>query len=214
MILALSAQMGWHIHQMDVNTVFLNKFIEEEVYFEQPEGFEVFSSESHVCRLKRALYGLKQAPCAWYTRIDSYFTEFGFSKSEADPNLYQIVVEDWAGSPTDIKSTLGGVFSIGSTTISWYSRKQRSVALSSAEAEYMVESLVACEAIWMRKILVGLFGSHLEPTVIYCDNHSCIKLSANPAFHDRSKHIDIRYHHIKDCVQRRIMLLSYIPTED
>jgi len=121
---------------------------------------------------------------------------------------------DWAGSPTDRKSTSGGVFSIGSTTVSWYSRKQRSVALSSAEAEYMAASLAACEAIWMRKILVGLFGSHLDPTVIYCDNQSCIKLLANPVFHDRSKHIDIRYHHIRDCVQRRIMLLSYIPTED
>ncbi|MCY6488056.1 Ty1/Copia family ribonuclease HI, partial [Actinobacillus pleuropneumoniae] len=108
----------------------------------------------------------------------------------------------------------GGVFSIGSTVVSWYSRKQRSVALSSAEAEYMAASLAACEAIWMRKILVGLFGSLLDPTVIYCDNQSCIKLSANPVFHDRSKHIDIRYHHIRDCVQRRIMLLSYIPMED
>ena len=78
----------------------------------------------------------------------------------------------------------------------------------------MVAILAACEAIWMRKILVGLFGSHLEPTVIYCDNQSCIKISSNPVFHDRSKHIDIRYHHIRDCVQRRIMLLSYIPTED
>jgi len=77
---------------------------------------------------------------------------------------------DWAGSPTDRKSTLGGVFSIGSTTVSWYSRKQRSVALSSAEVEYMAASLAPCEAIWMRKILVGLFSSHLEPTVIYCDN--------------------------------------------
>ena len=78
----------------------------------------------------------------------------------------------------------------------------------------MAVSLATCEAIWMRKILVGLFGSHLEPTVIYCDNQSCIKLSANPVFHDRSKHIDIRYHHIRDCVQQRVMLLSYIPTED
>ena len=73
---------------------------------------------------------------------------------------------DWAGSPTDRKSTYGGVFSIWSTAFSWYSRKQRSVALSSAEAEYMATSLAACEAIWMRKILVGLFGLHLEPTVI------------------------------------------------
>ena len=121
---------------------------------------------------------------------------------------------DWAGSPTDRKSTSGGIFSIGSTTVSWYSRKQRSRALSLVEAEYMVAILAACEAIWMRKILVGLFGSHLDPTVTYCDNHSCIKLSVNLLFHDRSKHIDIRYHHIRDCVQRRIMLLSYIPTKD
>eukprot|EP00253_Pinus_taeda_P018659 PITA_18659 len=106
----------------------------------------------------------------------------------------------WAGSPMDRKSTSGGILSIVSTTISWYSRKQRSMALSSAESEYMAASLVACEAIWMRKILVGLFESHLEPTVIYCDNLSCIKLLANPVFHDRSKHIDISYHHIRYCV--------------
>jgi hypothetical protein len=92
-ILALSAQMGWCIHQMDVKTTFLNGIIEEEVYIEQPEGFETFDRESHVCRLKRALYGMKQAPRAWYTRIDSYFTGLGITKSEADENLYQFVVE-------------------------------------------------------------------------------------------------------------------------
>jgi hypothetical protein len=98
---------------------------------------------------------------------------------------------DWVGSPTNRKSTSGGIFSIVSTTISWYNRKQRSMAVSSAEAEYMAMSQVACEAIWMRNILVGLFGSHLDPTMIHCDNQSCIKLSINPTFHDRSKHIDI-----------------------
>jgi hypothetical protein len=92
-ILALSAQMGWCIHQMDVKIAFLNGIIEEEVYIEQLEGFETFDKESHVCRLKRTHYGLKQAPRAWYTRIDNYFTGLGFSKSEADENLYQIVVE-------------------------------------------------------------------------------------------------------------------------
>ena len=85
--------MGWHIHQMDVKTVFLNGIIEEEVYIEQPEGLEIFSSESHVFRLKRAFYGLKQGPRAWCTRINSYFTRLGFTKNEADENLYQIVVE-------------------------------------------------------------------------------------------------------------------------
>jgi hypothetical protein len=92
-ILALSVQMGWRIHHMDVKTMFLNGIIEEEVYVEQPKGFETFDRESHVCRLKRALYGLKQAPRAWYTRIDSYFIGLGFTKIEADANLYQIVVD-------------------------------------------------------------------------------------------------------------------------
>ena len=73
--------------------MFLNRVIEEEVYIEKPKGFEVFSSESHVCRLKIELYGLKQVARALYTQIDSYFIGLGFSKSEADPNLYQIVVE-------------------------------------------------------------------------------------------------------------------------
>ena len=85
--------MGWQIHHMDVKTAFLNGVIEEEVYIEQPEGFETFDKESHECRLKRALYGLKQAPRAWYTRIDNYFIRLGFTKSEADVNLYHIVVD-------------------------------------------------------------------------------------------------------------------------
>eukprot|EP00253_Pinus_taeda_P002823 PITA_02823 len=92
-ILALSTQMGWKIHQMDVKTAFLNGKIEEEVYIEQPEGFETFDRESHVCRPKRALYGLKQAPHAWYTRINNYFTGLGFTKSEAHVNLYHIIVD-------------------------------------------------------------------------------------------------------------------------
>ena len=77
---------------------------------------------------------------------------------------------DWAGSPSDRKSTSGGIFSIGSTTVSWYSRKKRSVALSSAEEEYMAVSEAACETIWMRNILVGFFGSQMDPTVINYDN--------------------------------------------
>eukprot|EP00253_Pinus_taeda_P024968 PITA_24968 len=73
---------------------------------------------------------------------------------------------------------------------------------------------VACEAIWMWKILVGLFGQRMDPTVIYCDNQSRIKLSENPVFHDRSKHIDIQYHHLRDCVVKRIMFLLYVSTEE
>ena len=78
---------------MDVKTTFLNRVIEEEVYIEQPEVFETLDMDSHVCRLKRALYGLKQAPCFWYTRIGSYFIGLGFTKGEADANLYHILVD-------------------------------------------------------------------------------------------------------------------------
>jgi hypothetical protein len=74
------------------------------------------------------------------------------------------------GQPNGNKEHIKGIFSIVSTVVSWYNKKQRSVALSSVEEEYMAESQAACEAIWMRKILVGLFGSHLDMTMIYCDN--------------------------------------------
>ena len=77
---------------MDVKTTFLNGIIQEEVYIEQPQGFEVHGKESHVCSLKKSLYGLKQAPRAWSFRIDTYLQQLGFQKSEADPNLYYIVV--------------------------------------------------------------------------------------------------------------------------
>ena len=107
----------------------------------------------HVLRYLRGTsqYGL------WYRQVDRVRLE-GFTDA------------DWARSPSDRKSTSGGIFNLGSTIVFWYSRKQRLVALSLAEAEYMAASQAACEAIWMQKILVGLFGQRMDPTVIYCDN--------------------------------------------
>ena len=79
---------------MDVKTAFLNGVIEEEVYIEPPQGFEVEDRRTHVCKLKKALYGLKQDPRAWYGRIDSFLTSLEFTKSKADPNLYYKVIKD------------------------------------------------------------------------------------------------------------------------
>ena len=90
-IMALAAKLGWKLHQMDVKTAFLNGVVEEEVYVEQPLGFETHDRETHVCKLKKALYGLKQAPRMWYGRIDSFLMSLGFTKSKADPNLYSKV---------------------------------------------------------------------------------------------------------------------------
>jgi hypothetical protein len=87
-IIALATKIKSKLHKMNIKTAFLNGVIEEEVYIEQPQGFEVEDGKSHVCKLKKALYGLKQAPRAWYGRIDSFMTSLGFTKSKADSNLY------------------------------------------------------------------------------------------------------------------------------
>ena len=98
---------------------------------------------------------------------------------------------DWAGSMDDWKSTSGCCFSLGFVVISWFSRKQTSVALSSAEAEHIAACMVVQEAVWLRKLLVGLFGHRLEPTVIRCDNQSCVQMSVNPVHHDTTKHVEM-----------------------
>ena len=80
--------MKWKVHQMDVNTTFLNGVVEEEVCVEHSLGFETHDRETHVCKLNKSLYSLKQAPRTWYDRIDSFLSSLGFTKSKADSNLY------------------------------------------------------------------------------------------------------------------------------
>jgi hypothetical protein len=92
-IKALAAKLGWKLHRMDVKTNFLNGVVEEEVYMEQPLGFETRDRQSHMCRLKKGLYGLKQAPRTWYGGIDSFLMSLVFTKSKIDPNLYYKVVD-------------------------------------------------------------------------------------------------------------------------
>jgi len=76
---------------MDVKITFLNVIIEDEVYIEQPYGFEVHDRETYVCSFNKSLYGLKQVPKAWYSRSDSNMQNIGFTKSEVDPNLYLLI---------------------------------------------------------------------------------------------------------------------------
>jgi hypothetical protein len=111
---------------------------------------------------------------------------------------------DWAGSPVDRKSTSRYCFSLGSTMISWSRWKQGSIAQSTIEAEYFATSDASKEAVWLRKLVSRLFGDKLETMVVHCDNQSCIKLTENLVFHDMSKHIDKRYHYIRDLVQRKM----------
>jgi hypothetical protein len=84
--------------------------------------------------------------------------------------------------------------------ISWASRKQKFVALSTVEAEYIAACDACTEGVWLRKLVSRLFDQVLDSTVIYCDNQSCVKLLENPMFHDRSKHIEIKYYFLCDKV--------------
>jgi hypothetical protein len=79
---------------MDVKSSFLSGELEEEVYIEQPEGFQLLENVDYVCKLKKSLYGLKEGPRAWYSRLDKYLQQEGFRKGSADINLYIKVTQD------------------------------------------------------------------------------------------------------------------------
>jgi hypothetical protein len=127
--------------------------------------------------------------------------------------LQGYVNADWAGSVVDQKST-SGCFTFGSAMVSWCSRKQSFVALSTTEVEYIALSGAVHEAVWLRKLLTNLFDHEMDSTIIHCDNQSCVKLSENHVFHDKSKHIEIKYHYIKDIVQRKKLHVQYLPTHE
>lgn len=373
---------------MDVKSAFLNGELAEEVYMDQPQGFEAKGKETMVCKLKKALYGLKQAPRAWYSRIDDYFAKEHFVKSHSDCNLYvkeedgNIVLivlyvddllitgnngklieqvkthlsnefdmkdlglvhyclglevwkkrhsvfisqakyacevlkrfnmqdckpvstpidtsnkpsrddgtpfvdmtlyrqlvgsliylttsrpdisyavgvvsqymsspteahwkaakrvlryvkgttnygilytdegglqlegftdSDWAGDRDDRKSTTGYAFSLGSGAISWCSKKQPTVTLSSTEAEYRAAAKATCEAIWLRRLLGDVQITQVDPTVIYCDSQSCIQLAKNPVYHARTKHIEVDQHFLREKIQSGEIQLTYCDTND
>eukprot|EP00253_Pinus_taeda_P018945 PITA_18945 len=121
---------------------------------------------------------------------------------------------DWAGSVDDRKSTSGYVFHMGSGAISWASKKQPIVALSTAEAKYVTATVVACQAVWMRWMLRSLCQEQEKGTVIFCDNSSVIVLSKNYVFHKRTKHIDTKFHYIRELVSNGEIVLKHCRTQE
>eukprot|EP00253_Pinus_taeda_P021291 PITA_21291 len=118
---------------------------------------------------------------------------YGLRHTAGNLRLHGYTDVDWDGSVVDRKSTSGCCFSLGSAPISWMSRKQKSIALSTIEVEYIATSMACCEVVWLRKFFSELFEHVLDTIVIYCDNQSGIRLSENSMFHDHSNHIDIRH---------------------
>jgi hypothetical protein len=119
---------------------------------------------------------------------------------------------DLAGDVDDRKSTSGSVFLLGTSLVTWAFQKQRVVALSSCEAEYIASANAACQGIWLSRLLAGLLGIPTPKVNLLVDNKSAIALSKNPVHHDRSKHIDTRYHFIRDCVDRGEVDVEHVST--
>ena len=121
---------------------------------------------------------------------------------------------DWAGDLDTRRSTSGYVYQINGCTISWSSKRQITVAKSSTEAEYVALSTSTQEAIWLRVLLGDLGFKQRKPTVIFEDNQSSIELSKNPKFHNRTKHIDVSFHFVRERVADNSVEVKYCPTED
>jgi hypothetical protein len=388
-LLAIAAIHGLEIHQMDVVTAFLAGKLEEEIYMEQPEGFEIGSREDLVCRLRKSIYGLKQAPRIWNQKIRRFLKSIGFDQTFSDPCVYinketVIVIAMWvddliifgkdmasintlkeqlneeyemkdlgelkyflgiqvhrdkerkiihlsqpgytrtilerygmenskpANTPlsggarltkattTDTlaeqkeyqsmvgslmyamlatradlaqsiqqisqfsqmpttthekavkhalrylngtidqgityngnlgmrlefwsdanwggeegrESVSGFVGTLAGGAVTYSSKKQPTVALSSTESEYMALLHALKEQIWVLRFLREIGYDISDQNVIYCDNQSAIALARNPEHHARTKHIDIQYHFVRNCVEDGTTRLEYCPTED
>ena len=123
---------------------------------------------------------------------------------------------DYDSAKDERKSTSGWLFCLGGGPISWSSKRQSVVALSSCEAEYIALNEAGKEAVWLQRILkeLGLIKYSPSPTLIHEDNQGTIALAENPEFHRRTKHIDIRYHWVRDAVIRKLITIKQIPTAE
>jgi hypothetical protein len=119
-----------------------------------------------------------------------------FYKKKGVIELYGFSDADLGGDLDDWKSTSSYVFSCGSSCVSWCSKKQDSISLSTTEAEYKAASLVAQECVWLCLLIEDIYSSIHKPTIIYGDNQSALKLTTNSVCHARTKHIEIEHHFI------------------
>lgn len=163
--------------------------------------YMVSPKESHGSAVKQCLRYLKGT------------TSFGltFERSKETPKLVGYSDSSYNMDPDDGRSTIGHIFYLGKSPITWCSQKQDTVALSSCEDEFMAGTEAARQAIWLQDFLGEIIGASYGRTVIRIDNQSAIALSRNPVFHGRSKHIHSRYHFIRECVEKELIEVEHVP---
>ncbi|GKC78288.1 retrovirus-related pol polyprotein from transposon TNT 1-94 [Tanacetum coccineum] len=226
---AYAAHKNIPIYQIDVKTTFLNGPLKEEVFVCQLDGFVDPDFPNHVYRLQKDLYGLKQAPRAWYDKLSSFLIEHHFKKdllkkhgmekcdtistpmatTKLDADLQDA---DHAGCNDDCKSTSGGIQFLEDKLVSWSLKNQDCTTMSTVEAEYVSLFAFCAQAIWMRTKLLD-YGFHYNKVPMYCGSKSAIVISCNLVQHSRIKHINIRYHFIKEHVEKGTIEIYFVETE-
>lgn len=159
-------------------------------------------TELHFQQVKRTLRYLKQS------------LNFGLQlQKPTHLHLQAYSDADWGGNLDDRSSTSAYVIYFGGNPISWMSKRQRTVARSSTEAEYRSVANTAAEVMWLSHLLIEL-GIHLPVPRLYCDNLGATYVCSNPVFHSRMKHIAMDYHFVRQLVQQGKLLVSHISTKD
>ncbi|KAL6550635.1 hypothetical protein OROMI_021123 [Orobanche minor] len=133
-----------------------------------------------------------------------------YTKGEKQIKVTGYSDSDHGKDVVDRKSTGGMAFYVNGNLVSWSSHKQRCVALSSCEAEFMAATMTACQGIWLRRFLSEITGQNVPPVMMHVDNQSALELMTNPVFHGRSKHIDIRFHFIRECVEEGEIVVTHV----
>ena len=134
--------------------------------------------------------------------------------SEREPRLTEYYDSDYAGDLDDRKSTSGYIFLLGSKQFAWNCSKQKVIALSSCEVEYISSTSAVCQGVWISRFMHELIEEFIENFDLCIDNKSAIKISRNPIYHARTKHIEVRFHFIRNSVEEDKVKVKYIRTED
>jgi len=174
---------------------------------------------TNICYAVNTLSRFMTEPCHTYWIAAKHILRYlhgsitlGLRYSVGNVKLHGYTDVDWAKIFISRKSTYLCCFSLGFSMISCMRNKQKFVALSIVEVEYIAASMASYEAVWLRKLFGELFEQVLDTIMIYYDNKSGICLEENHVFHDKSKHIEIQYHFIRDMVHRGVVRLHHIST--
>ncbi|GJS00185.1 retrovirus-related pol polyprotein from transposon TNT 1-94 [Tanacetum coccineum] len=191
------------IYQMDVKMTFLNGELRRVVYVSQPDGFVDQDKPNHK-------YGMLSSDPVDTPMVDKSKLDEDLQGKPVDPTHY--CDANHAGCQDTRRNTSGSAQFLGDKLVSWSSKKQKSTTISSTKAEYIALSGCCAQILWMRSQLTD-YGFKFNKIPLYCDNKSAIALCYNSVQHSRSKHIDVRYHFIKEQVENRVVELYFVRTE-